>query len=128
MQYHFCDRRIRKWKQRRCGLEVSSNVDFEHTQLAFLAFMGYSADFMPHIGPVPDKPGQFIIAGFNYHGMPQILLSSKDLAAMVRDEVTFERTRVPRLFKTTKERIQRRDSPLGDSLRQLWGEHTKSKL
>lgn len=90
--------------------------------------MGYSADFMPHIGSVPGKPHQFIIAGFNGHGMPQILLSSKGLAAMVRDGVPFEQTGLPRLFETTKERIERRDSPLEDSFRPLWEEHAKSKL
>lgn len=90
--------------------------------------MGYSADFMPHIGSVPDKPGQFIIAGFNGHGMPQILLSSKGLAAMVRDGVPFEKTGLPRLFKTAKGRVEMRDSPLEDSFCPLWEEHARSKL
>jgi glycine/D-amino acid oxidase-like deaminating enzyme len=82
--------------------------------------MGYSADFMPHVGEIPNKPGQFIIAGFNGHGMPQILLSSKGLATMIQDGARFEHTGMPRLFKTSEERISRRDSPLEDSLRPLW--------
>jgi glycine/D-amino acid oxidase-like deaminating enzyme len=90
--------------------------------------MGYSADFMPHVGEVPDKPGQFIIAGFNGHGMPQILLSTKGLAKMIRDGLPFEQTKLPRVFKTTKERIQREDSPLEDSLDSLWRQDAKSKL
>lgn len=90
--------------------------------------MGYSADYMPHVGHVPGKLGQFIIAGFNGHGMPQILLSSKGLAAMVRDDVLFEETGVPRLFKTTRTRIERRDSPLEDSFRPLWEAHAKARL
>ncbi|KAG2411499.1 hypothetical protein HFD88_009054 [Aspergillus terreus] len=32
--------------------------------------MGYSADSLPHVGEIPGKPGQFIAAGFNGHGMP----------------------------------------------------------
>ena len=90
--------------------------------------MGYSADFMPHIGEVPDKPGQYIIAGFNGHGMPQILLSSKGLALMVQDGISFEKTGIPRLFKTSKERISRRDSPLEDGFRTLWEGSAKVKL
>jgi glycine/D-amino acid oxidase-like deaminating enzyme len=92
------------------------------------AVMGYTADFVPHIGNVPDRPGQYIIAGFNGHGMPQILLSTKGLAAMVRNEVPFEQTGIPRVFKTSKERIMRKDSPLEDSLRPLWGGGVRAKL
>lgn len=82
--------------------------------------MGYSADFMPHVEEVPGKPGQFIIAGFNGHGMPQILLSSKVLAAMTQGELPYEQTDLSRLFRTTEERVLRRDSPLEDSMRPLW--------
>jgi glycine/D-amino acid oxidase-like deaminating enzyme len=90
--------------------------------------MGYSADFMPHVGEVPDKPGQFIIAGFNGHGMPQILLSAKGLANMIREGLPFEQTGVPRVFKTTRNRIQREDSPLEDSLNSLCRQEEKPKL
>ena len=90
--------------------------------------MGYSSDFMPHIGEVPDKPGQFILAGFNGHGMPQILLSAKGVAEMVRDGNSFEQTGLPRVFKTTRERINRKDSPLEDGLRPLWEQGARAKL
>lgn len=65
----------------------------------------YTADMMPHIGEVPSKPGQFVMAGFNGHGMPLIFLSSKGLAKMLLDGVPFEQTGIPRLFKTTAERV-----------------------
>jgi glycine/D-amino acid oxidase-like deaminating enzyme len=90
------------------------------------AVMGYSADFMPHIGRIPDKPGQFIMAGFNGHGMPQILLSSKGLAAMVQDDAAFEQTELPRLFKTSKERIERQENPMEESLLSTW--NAKARL
>ncbi|KAL1647330.1 hypothetical protein SLS58_002658 [Diplodia intermedia] len=67
--------------------------------------MGYTADMMPHIGEVPSKPGQFLMAGFNGHGMPLIFLSSKGLADMILHAVPFEHTGIPRLFKTTAERL-----------------------
>lgn len=69
--------------------------------------MGYSYDSNPHIGAVPGKEGQFIIAGFNGHGMPVIWLSAKGLASMVVRGVPFEETGMPRLFKTTQFRIDR---------------------
>ena len=48
--------------------------------------MGYTSDFMPHIGNVPGSPGQCIIVGFSGHGMTQILNASKGLAMMVTGE------------------------------------------
>lgn len=69
--------------------------------------MGYSYDSNPHVGEIPGKPNQFVIAGFNGHGMPVIWLSGKAIAKMVSGDVPFEQTGVPRLFKTTQERIDR---------------------
>ncbi|KAF1968522.1 DAO-domain-containing protein [Bimuria novae-zelandiae CBS 107.79] len=87
------------------------------TENVWTGILGYSADYMPHVGCVPGKPGQFVIAAFNGHGMPQILLSTKGLAKMVGKGVPFEETGMPRIFKTTKERIDRKDSPLEESFR-----------
>ena len=69
--------------------------------------MGYSYDSNPHIGAVPRKPNQSILAGFNGHGMPVIWLAAKELAKMVVEKVPFEQTGLPRLFKTTQDRIDR---------------------
>ncbi|USW55838.1 Putative FAD dependent oxidoreductase, FAD/NAD(P)-binding domain superfamily [Septoria linicola] len=69
--------------------------------------MGYSYDSNAHIGEVPDRPGQYIVAGFNGHGMPVIWLGAKGLAKMINEDVPFEKSGVPRLFKTTRERIER---------------------
>ncbi|KAJ5753468.1 uncharacterized protein N7511_007621 [Penicillium nucicola] len=68
--------------------------------------MGYSADSLPHVGNVPDKPGQFIAAGFNGHGMPVAYLSGKAVANMARDSVSFKETGLPRLFETSAERLK----------------------
>jgi glycine/D-amino acid oxidase-like deaminating enzyme len=90
--------------------------------LAFIGItvLGYSFDFMPHVGEVPGKPGQFIIAGFTGYGMPKILLSGKGLAAMIRDGASFGETGLPRVFETTKKRNKSKHSPLEDSLAPLW--------
>lgn len=40
----------------------------------YTSVMGYTPDSLPHVGHVPDKQGQLVIAGFNGHGMPQVFL------------------------------------------------------
>ena len=69
--------------------------------------MGYSADSLPHIGQVPGKQGQFIIAGFTGHGMPQAWLSGKGIAAMVSEGIPFAESGIPRIFETTQGRLQK---------------------
>ncbi|KAH7303824.1 FAD dependent oxidoreductase-domain-containing protein [Stachybotrys elegans] len=89
--------------------------------------MGYSSDFMPHLGDVPDKPGQFIIAGFSGHGMPEILLSSKAIASLIRNGVPLEQSGIPKMFKTSKKRITEKGSRLEESLRSLWEPESTAK-
>jgi glycine/D-amino acid oxidase-like deaminating enzyme len=67
--------------------------------------MGYSYDSNPHVGAVPAKKDHFMLAGFNGHGMPVIWLAAKELAKMLAKGVEFEQTCLPRLFKTTQQRI-----------------------
>ncbi len=87
--------------------------------------MGYSFDSNPHIGVLPkkksaaggawwphrgtlaDEDNQFVLAGFNGHGMPVIWLAAKGIAKMITEGVDFEETGMPRLFKTTRDRIER---------------------
>lgn len=69
--------------------------------------MGYSYDSNPHVGHVPNKDGQYILAGFNGHGMPVIWLVAQELAKMVSKGVPFEETSMPRLFQTSQFRIDR---------------------
>lgn len=68
--------------------------------------MGGTPDGFSLIGDVPDRPGQHIIAGFNGAGMLFIFLSSQGLARMVTDNVPFEETGIPRIFKFTSDRLQ----------------------
>ena len=89
--------------------------------------MGYSSDFVPHIGEVPEKPGQFVIAGFSGHGMPEILLSSRAVAALVRNGTPIEQSGVPRVFKTSKARITAKGSPLEESLQSLWEDNVSTR-
>lgn len=79
--------------------------------------MGYSYDSNPHVGEVPGKPGQYICAGFNGHGMPVIFLAARGLAEMMQTGADFEQPNLPRIFKTTAERLQAaRDGPEGGDI------------
>jgi glycine/D-amino acid oxidase-like deaminating enzyme len=66
--------------------------------------MGYSDDGFPYVGPVRDKLGQYICAGFNGHGMPQIFLSAKAIAVMVLSGATIEEVDIPLPYWTSAER------------------------
>lgn len=66
--------------------------------------MGYTPDGVPHIGEVPGKPGQYILAGFNGGGMPLIFLSAKGVAKMIQG-ANFEDSGIPKIFRATQERL-----------------------
>ncbi|KAK6227635.1 FAD dependent oxidoreductase [Colletotrichum tabaci] len=77
-----------------------------YTGKAWTGIMGFSSDFMPYVGEVPAKPGQFILGGFSGHGMPLILLSAKGVVQMLRHRKPFGETGIPSLFQATKERLE----------------------
>ncbi|KAL4957511.1 FAD dependent oxidoreductase [Aspergillus filifer] len=78
-----------------------------HVKEIWTGIMGYAYDTAPHVGEVPGYPGRFISAGYDGHGMPVILLATKALADMVLNGKSYEETGLPRVFKSTKERLQR---------------------
>jgi glycine/D-amino acid oxidase-like deaminating enzyme len=69
--------------------------------------MGYSYDIHPHVGEVPGKPNELVVAGFNGHGMPVIWLAAKGIAEMIRTGKKFEEVGLPKMFKTAQERIDK---------------------
>ena len=72
--------------------------------------MGYSTDSLPHIGHIPNKPCQLVVAGFNGHGTPQIFLSAQAIAQMIIHGARYEETKLPRLFMTTPERLSSQEN------------------
>jgi len=79
--------------------------------------MGYSFDSLPHVGEVPGRPGQMILAGFNGHGMPVIWLAAKGMVEMVLKETTFEEIGLPKIMKTTTDRIMNaKKGPVGGDI------------
>ncbi|KAK6833808.1 oxidoreductase OrdL [Apiospora arundinis] len=75
------------------------------TDKVWTGIMGYSSDFMPHVGEMPGKPGQMVLAGFSGHGMPLIFRSAKGLVDMLLHGKNFEETGVPGIFRATQERL-----------------------
>ncbi|KAL4909396.1 hypothetical protein BDW74DRAFT_187543 [Aspergillus multicolor] len=69
--------------------------------------MGYAYDSAPHVGEVPGQPGKYICAGYDGHGMPVIFLATKGLADMILNGRAFEDTGLPRVYKSTSERLQK---------------------
>jgi hypothetical protein len=68
--------------------------------------MGYSYDSAPHVSDIPGRNGQYICGGFDGHGMPIIFLAAKELAQMIRMGKKFEEVNLPRLYKSTAERLE----------------------
>lgn len=87
--------------------------------------MGFSSDFMPYVGEVPAKPGQFILGGFSGHGMPLILLSTKGVVQMLRHGKSFAETDIPSLFQATKERLENTKNSIID---EHGVQHVRGKL
>lgn len=83
--------------------------------------MGYTSDFMPHVGELSGSPGQYVIAGFSGHGMPQILAASQGLAKIMTGAApTFEQSGLPLMFETTAERLAIEKSELEESFKDAW--------
>lgn len=86
--------------------------------------IAYSSDKLPHVGEVPDRKGVFIMGGFSGHGMPQIFLVAEGVARMVAKDVSYEDTKLPRLFKTSIERLSSKENSVLD----LYDRFLKTKL
>lgn len=87
--------------------------------------MGYSSDGLPHIGQVPEQDGQYILAGFTGHGMPQIFLAAEGLAKMVCTGARFEETGLPRIFKTSQGRLDAKECKIFDATPGVGGSQAK---
>ncbi|KNB09434.1 hypothetical protein FOXG_10012 [Fusarium oxysporum f. sp. lycopersici 4287] len=68
--------------------------------------MGYSSDRLPRVGPIPGRPGTFIMGGFTGHGMPQIFLCGQAMAKFLLKDASFKQTGLSRLFEETQARLE----------------------
>ncbi|KAJ5150100.1 hypothetical protein N7448_001678 [Penicillium atrosanguineum] len=85
-----------------------------YTDRVWTGIMGYSSDGLPHVGHVPGEEGQFILAGFTGHGMPQIFLAAEGIAKMIVSGAKFEETGLPRLFQSSQARLDTQENKIFD--------------
>lgn len=52
-------------------------------QQEWIGVMGFSKDRNPLVGPLPDRPGEYIAAGFTGHGMPMTFFAAQNVADMI---------------------------------------------
>lgn len=78
-----------------------------HVDYLWTGILGYIADGWPRCGQVPRRGNQYILAGYNGAGMPLIFLTARGIAKKIREDVPFESTGIPRIFKTTEERLKK---------------------
>ncbi|KAJ6007355.1 hypothetical protein N7540_011331 [Penicillium herquei] len=72
--------------------------------------MGETPDALPHVGKVPGSHNQWLLAGFNGSGMVLIFTASQGIAKMIVEDVDYEETGLPRVFKSTPERLAVKNS------------------
>ena len=77
-----------------------------HVDYLWTGIMGLTPDGLPHIGRVPGSKNRYIMAGFNGGGMSLIFLSAKGLATMIREDESYEQSGLPKLFESTKARLE----------------------
>lgn len=75
--------------------------------------LGVTPDNVPFLGEMPGKEGQYIIAGFNGHGMARIFHLAPCLAKVIKGEGWDET--VPRCFEVTQERLEKLKRDAGKS-------------
>jgi glycine/D-amino acid oxidase-like deaminating enzyme len=52
-------------------------------QQEWIGVMGFSKDRNPLVGPLPNRPGEYIAAGFTGHGMPMTFFAGQNVADML---------------------------------------------
>ncbi|KAK2604647.1 hypothetical protein N8I77_007560 [Diaporthe amygdali] len=93
----YMQRNFKGWEDSGTGMEK-----------IWTGIQGATPDGLPHIGKVPGKQSQWILAGFNGGGMALSFLSAQAVATMALGDVPFDQSgvHVPSLFETTEERLR----------------------
>ncbi|KHN96071.1 FAD dependent oxidoreductase [Metarhizium album ARSEF 1941] len=85
------------WERRGARVEAS-----------WTGIMGATMDSLPHVGPVPGKENQWIMAGFNGGGMTMIVTLAQEFADVLVAGKMLEESNIPLIFKSTPRRMQAR--------------------
>ncbi|KAG7087670.1 hypothetical protein E1B28_013618 [Marasmius oreades] len=78
----------------------------EGHQYGWTGILGMTKDSVPFIGKVPGKEGQWVIAGFNGHGMARIFGCAPGLVKSIMGG-RWADTGMPECFEITPERLER---------------------
>jgi hypothetical protein len=73
--------------------------------------IGHTADGYPSRGQVPGKENRFVLAGYNGGAMPLIFWAAEGIAETIREDVTFEQSGIPKIFKITEELLKKDVEP-----------------
>ncbi|KAK0483682.1 DAO-domain-containing protein [Armillaria novae-zelandiae] len=88
----------------------SASAPGEGLDYAWSGIIGKSADGVPYVGPIPGKPGQWICAGHDGHGMVRIFTAAPALVKLIQGS-TWADTGLPECFELTPERLERLTTP-----------------
>ena len=80
------------------------------------AIIGGTSDLMPFVGELPDQTNGYVIAGFNGHGMPRILLCARALIDLVLEKVNTIEGLIPEPFLITKTRLEKKENRLLENM------------
>ncbi|KAK6501917.1 hypothetical protein TWF481_009736 [Arthrobotrys musiformis] len=75
---------VGKYFDAECGYPAADKDKMCDAQYMWSGIMGFSADERPWVGKVPGTEGQYILAGFEGHGMAYTTGSAKALAEILR--------------------------------------------
>ncbi|KAK4685062.1 hypothetical protein P7C73_g5095, partial [Tremellales sp. Uapishka_1] len=73
---------------------------------AWSGIIGRSADSVPFVGAVPGRPGQWMCAGHNGHGMARIFTVAPALVKLMQG-ASWSDIGIPECFQVTKERLDK---------------------
>ncbi|KZV63656.1 DAO-domain-containing protein [Peniophora sp. CONT] len=73
---------------------------------AWSGILGNTADGLPYVGAVPGKPGQWMCAGHNGHGMARIFTCAPGLVKLIQGG-SWDDTGLPEVFELTPERLEK---------------------
>ena len=72
--------------------------------------LGYTSDLLPFVGELPDQSNGYVIAGFNGHGMPRILLAARALIDLILGRVNTLEKLIPEPYLITKARLNTQEN------------------
>ncbi|KAF2833592.1 DAO-domain-containing protein [Ophiobolus disseminans] len=78
----------------------------EGFQYSWSGIIGLSADGVPFVGELPEKRGQWVIAGHHGHGMARIFTAAPGLVKCMNGE-EWSATGLPDIYQMTPERLDR---------------------